>query len=62
MEAETWGLKEATIWLGEMGMSSVLIELDCKLVTDGIGDKSTNQFEFGKIIHDYKMLLSNFQT
>lgn len=60
METETWGLKEATIWLDEMGMLNVSIELDCKLVTDGIGDKSTNQSEFSKIIHDYKIFLFNF--
>jgi len=41
-------------------MSNVSIELDCKLVVDGILDKSTNQSEFGKIMSDCMMLLSNY--
>jgi hypothetical protein len=46
----------------EMGMSSVSIELDCKLVIKGIGDRTTNQFEFGKFIHECKMLFSIFSN
>jgi len=60
MEAEAWGLKEAILWLGEMGMSNVSIELDCKLVSEGILDRSTNQSEFGQIVSDCRMLFSNY--
>jgi len=59
-ETEACGLKEAIIWLGDMGMSNVSIELDYKLVVDGILDKSTNKSEFGKIMSDCKMLFSNY--
>lgn len=38
------------------------IELDCKLVVDGILDKYTNQSEFGKIMSDCRMLLSNYSN
>jgi ribonuclease HI len=35
-EAEAWGLKAGIFWLRNFGYSSVVIELDCKLVVDGI--------------------------
>jgi hypothetical protein len=38
MEAEAIGLKVAIIWLGEMDLSRISIELDCKLVVDDIID------------------------
>ena len=59
-EAEACGLKEAILWLGDMGMSNVSIELDCKLVVDGILDTYIKQSEFGKIMYDCRMLLSNY--
>jgi len=46
VEAEAIGLREAIIWLGELGLSRVLIELDCKLVVDDISDSIINHFEF----------------
>lgn len=60
MEAEAWGLKEAILWLGGMGTPNVSIELDCKLVTEDILDRSTNQSEFGQIVSDCRMLISNY--
>jgi len=42
-----------------MGMSNVSIEL-CKLVVDGILDKSKNQSKYDKLTSDYRMLLSNY--
>jgi hypothetical protein len=36
------GLKEAIIWLGEMEVSRMSIELDCKLVVEGVIDSSSN--------------------
>jgi len=38
-----------------MIMSNVSIELDRKLVVDGILDKSTNQSEFGKIMSSFQL-------
>ncbi|MCI21856.1 60S ribosomal protein L23, partial [Trifolium medium] len=35
-ELEAWGLKEAIIWLRELGFVNVVIEIDCKLMVDGI--------------------------
>jgi len=52
-------ITKAIFWLGEMGMSNVSIELGCKLVVDGILDKSTKQFKFGKIMC-CRMFLFNY--
>ncbi|KAK2399385.1 hypothetical protein QL285_049205 [Trifolium repens] len=60
MEAEAYALKEAIIWLGELGLSRVDIELDCLPVVQAINDKSSNQTEFGIIIEDCKILLANY--
>ncbi|MCI43629.1 cytochrome P450, partial [Trifolium medium] len=35
-EAEAWSLKAAISWLRDLSFSSIAIELDCKLVVDGI--------------------------
>jgi ribonuclease HI len=50
LEAEALGLRGAISWLGELGLSVVQIELDCKLVVEGIMDKSNNQSDFGNIM------------
>jgi len=42
LEAEALGLKEAILWHSELGLSNVHIELDCKLVTDSIVDRTNN--------------------
>jgi ribonuclease HI len=41
-EAEAWGSKATIYWLRDLGFSSIAIELDCKLVVDGI----TGKFNF----------------
>jgi len=46
--------------LGQLGLSNVQIELDCKLVVDSICDKNNNQAEFGSIIADCRSLLQQF--
>jgi ribonuclease HI len=46
-EAEAWGLKAGIFWLRNFGYSSVVIELDCKLVVDGIIGKLNFRIEFG---------------
>jgi len=54
MEAEAWELKDVILLLSDMRMSSVSIELNCKLVTDGIVDRPTNQSMFGDFWHSRK--------
>jgi hypothetical protein len=53
-------LKEAILWLGELGLSNVHIELDCKLVTDSIMDRTNNRAEFGNIMSTCRSLLTHF--
>jgi ribonuclease HI len=57
-KAEAMGLKEAIIWLGEIELSKVSIELDCKLVVDDIGDRSVNKSEFDNLLSIYRSLLN----
>jgi len=59
-EAEATGLRDANLWLGHLGLSKVHIELDCKLVVDGIVDSSNNQSEFGNIMANCRALLQHF--
>jgi len=54
------GLWEAISWLGELGLSMVQIELNCKLVVEGIIDKSNSQSDFGKIMSTFRSLLHQF--
>jgi len=35
-EAEAWGLKQALLWLMSLGYTRMYVELDCKLVVDGM--------------------------
>jgi hypothetical protein len=60
LEAETLGLKEVMLWLVELGLSKVQIELDCKLVVDCIVDRSKNQSEFGNIMFVRISLLDQY--
>jgi len=50
LEAEALGLRDAILWLGDLGLSKVHIELDRKLVVDNIVDSSKNESEFGNIM------------
>lgn len=40
----------------------VQIELDCKLVVDGIMNKSNNQLDFGNIMSNCRPLLQQFRN
>jgi hypothetical protein len=63
MEAGVIGLKEAIMWLGEMDLSRMSIELDCEPVVNDIIDKSDNRIEYGSILKVCRSLLdfySNF--
>jgi len=60
LEAETLGLKEAMLWLVELGLSNVKIELDCKLVVDCIVDRFKNQSKFGNIMSICRSLLDQY--
>jgi len=59
-EAEAVGLRDTILWLGQLRLSDVHIELDFKLVVDSICDKNNNQAEFGNIIADCRSLLQQF--
>jgi len=59
-EAEALGLRDAILWLGQLELSRVQIELDCKLVVDSIVDRTNNQSEFGNIIFACRSLLQQF--
>jgi ribonuclease HI len=59
LEAEAYALKEALIWLEELGISRVVIELDCMLVVNAINEKLRDSTEFGAIIKQCRLLLDN---
>jgi ribonuclease HI len=61
-EAEAMGLKDAILWLGQLGLSKVQIELDCKLVVESILDRTNSQSEFGTIINMCRSLLQQFSN
>jgi len=61
-EAEAMGLREAILWLGQLGLSKVQIELDGKLVVDNILNRTNNQSDFGNIIHMCRSLLQQFSN
>jgi len=46
--------------VGELGVSTVEIELNCKLVVEGIMDSSSNQLEFGGILSNCRLLVEQF--
>lgn len=56
-QAGAIGLRDTISWLGRLGLSKVLIKLDCKLMVDSIIDRNTNQVEFNSIISDSQALL-----
>jgi len=45
-EAEAWGLKQALLWLIGLGYTRVSVELDCKLVVDGMKGSPIQRTEF----------------
>jgi hypothetical protein len=49
-EAEALGLRNTIIWLGDMGVLMVLIELYCKLVVVDIVGNSINHTRYGNIL------------
>jgi ribonuclease HI len=63
-EAEAWSLKAAISWLRDLRFSCIAIELDCKLVVDGITGELNLCTEFDTMLHACKALLlssSNFR-
>jgi ribonuclease HI len=61
-EAEVWGLKMVISWLQDLGFSNVVIELDCKLVVDGIRGKLNFLTEFGTMLFACKASLSSLSN
>jgi len=60
LEAEALSLRDAIYWLGQLDLSKVHIELDCKLVVDSIVDRSINHSEFGYIMATCRAMLQHF--
>lgn len=64
-EGEGIGLLYAIQWLRNVGVSSAIIELDCKMVIDGLDNRISNKTEFGVVLNDCRNLLncySNYQV
>jgi hypothetical protein len=61
-EAKAWSLKEALHWIKNFGYTNVSIELDCKLVIDGIVSNPNSQTEFGAILSVCKAMLLLLQN
>ena len=61
-QAEAMGLRDAILWLGQLGLSKVQIELDSKLVVESILDRTNSQSEFGTIINICRSLLEQFSN
>jgi ribonuclease HI len=59
LEAEAYALKKTLIWLEELGISRVDIELDCMLVVNAINEKSRDSAQFGAIVKQCRLLLDN---
>jgi hypothetical protein len=56
------GLKEAIIWFGEMEVSRMSIELDCKLVVEGVIDSSSNRTGLDTLLKSCRSLLSFYSN
>ncbi|CAJ2632610.1 unnamed protein product [Trifolium pratense] len=61
-EAEAWSLKEALNWIRNLGYTNVSIELDCKLVVDGVASNPNSQTEFSVILSVCKAMLLLLQN
>lgn len=61
-EAESMGFRQALLWLVELELTSVSIELDCLLVVNGVKDSLQTNFEFGAIVSHCRCLLSCYQS
>jgi hypothetical protein len=62
-EVEAIGLRDAIYCLGRLGLSKVLIELDCKLVVDSIVDKKILTKLSSVVLYlNVKLFYNNIQT
>lgn len=61
-EAEALSLLEAVTWLQKLGIQRVTIELDCKVIVDGIGGECNFVTEYGSILRSCQTLLSSSQN
>lgn len=61
-EAEAIGLKCAIEWLGELGLQSVTIELDCLPVVNGLRSTNNLNTDLGTILTSCNSLFLNFQS
>jgi hypothetical protein len=61
-EAGAWSLKEALHWIKNLGYTNVSIELDCKVVVDGVVGNPNSQTGFGAILSVRKAMLLLLQN
>lgn len=61
-EAEVMGLKQAPLWLNELGHTLVVLELDCLQVVEGVTGSGKHNFDLGSILSSCKNLFSLFQS
>lgn len=61
-EAETIGLWNVLLWLSELGLNSVTIELNCLPVLNGLKTSTLPKNEFVVLLSKCRNLLSNFQS
>lgn len=54
-EAQALGLSEALLWLSELGVQRVTIELDCKSVMDGVIGNLTNLVNLTLLLKSVKL-------
>lgn len=58
-EGEAKCLRQALVWLQEMGFDQVIVESGCRVVVDNVLSNSMNNTEFGVLIKHCKDLLSS---
>jgi hypothetical protein len=55
LEAEVWSLNQGIRW-----MHKVYLKMNCRMMVDDMNNIKANHSEYGSIIQNYKILLSNY--
>lgn len=58
-EGEAMGLHEALSWIKNLGFQRVVVEMDSKLVVDGIASRDVVWTELGSILSSCRRILDN---
>jgi hypothetical protein len=60
-EAEVWSLNQGIRWMVSlMRYHKVYLKMNCKMIVDDVNNIKANHSEYGSIIQNYKILLSNY--